>query len=446
MKKNKVAKIFVIASILFMIALCGIYGYRLIYYYRLEHPKVKQEQKQTLASRLIEPSNIVTSGDGLYQDNNTYYYKGIVSNNYIEYSGILWRIVRINQDQSITMISETPLTSMVFGYQTDKFEQSYAYKWLNEEFYNKLNNSKQYIVDTHYCVDTIESAEKISCNEQKTSKIAMMNIFEYLKASGSKSYLNSGKNFWTVNPSNGGKIWFINQKGLVTDESFSGSSYHSYGIKPMITIKGDLTITKGNGTIEEPLEFETKTNKELKNVSIGNYVNYSDQMWRIVDVNDFGIKIALDGYVKIKEEVVEKPFSTTSSNIYDIESSKNIGYYLNYTYYKTLKDQDYLVEYPFKISPYNNEQKYNYQVENYETVRAKIGLLQVTDLFIDDFSDYALMTPSEEGTVFTVLEDGRLYADMVNKELKIRPVVVLKESLKIKKGSGTQTDPFNLTV
>lgn len=445
MKKNKIAKIFVIISILFMITLCGIYGYRLIHYYRLEHPKTKQV-KQTLVSKLTDTSNIVNSGDGLYQDNNTYYYKGMVNNNYIKYSGILWRIVRINQDQTITTISEAPLTSMVYGYQVDQFEQSYVYKWLNDEFYNKLTNSKQYLVDTNYCVDKIENADKISCNEQKTSKVTMMNIFEYLKASGSKSYLNNGKSFWTVNPSKEQKTWFINQKGLVNDESFSESSYHSYGVKPMITIKGDLTITKGTGTIEEPFEFENNKSKELKNQSIGSYVNYNDQIWKIVDINDFGIKITLQSHIKIKEEEIEKSFSTTSSNIYDIESSKNIGYYLNTTYYKTLKNKDYLVEYPFKIAPYNNEQKYNYQVENYETVRAKVGLLQVTDLFINDLYDYALMTPSEEGTVYTVLEDGRLYADMVNKELKIRPVVVLKENLKIENGTGTETDPFNLTV
>ena len=77
-----------------------------------------------------------------------------------------------------------------------------------------------------------------------------------------------------------------------------------------------------------------------------------------------------------------------------------------------------------------------------------MGLLQVSDLFINDFSDYALMNPANEddGTVFTVLKDGRLFANSVTENLKVRPAVVLKINLTISGGSGTESDPFEIGV
>ena len=58
-------------------------------------------------------SNVITTGGtGLFlstltnDGTPTYYYKGNVNNNYVEFANILWRIVRINEDGSIRLIME----------------------------------------------------------------------------------------------------------------------------------------------------------------------------------------------------------------------------------------------------------------------------------------------------------------------------------------------------
>lgn len=443
MNKKLAAKIFIIISIVFLISLVGIYGYRLIHFYQLEHPK-GQKEVEPLFSKMILKDTIVTENDGLYQEEKMYYYKGNITNNYVLYSGILWRIVRVNEDESVTLISEDPITSMVFGYETSTLKDSYVDTWLNETFYPQLKNNEQYLVDTTYCSNAIKDSKDVNCKQTEKRKVALMSVYEYLKAAGSKGYLKNEKSFWTSTPSTEFKIWLVNKEGLVTDESLSQDSYYSYGVRPMITIKGDIKVVTGTGSQTEPYTFEENSGTTLKDQTIGKYVSYSDQIWKIIGLDDLGVKLALNGYLKEEEEIT-KPFSD-SSNLYSIKDKKNIGYYLNSTYYESLQHKEYLVEYPWKLFYYNSENKYQYKVKEIETVQTEVGLLQVTDLFLNDFSDYALMTPTGEETIYKVREDGRLYADMTTSELKIRPAVVLKRNLNVVSGSGTLADPFQLGV
>ncbi|MCI9233415.1 MAG: hypothetical protein HFH08_02310 [Bacilli bacterium] len=445
MNKRLIAKIFIITSILFIVTLCIIYGYRLVYYYRLEHPKTTKER--LLWTTITDLNPIVTSGNGLYKDGKEYYFKGMVDNNYISYSGIIWRIIKVDKNNNAVLISETPLTSMVLGFESNSFKGSYGDKWLNNTFYNQLLESDSYLVEHDYCADVILESNDVNCSKKETSKVSMMSVFEYLKASGSKGYLNNGKTFWTTSPNKEYKMWFVNQSGLVSNESMSGDSYHSYGIRPVIALKGDSKILSGAGTKDSPYQIGVVKSNVLKEQTVGSYILYSDQIWKIVEINDLGVKIALNGYLKVDGQELTKPFSK-ESNLYSIKSTDNIGYYLNSIYYESLHNKEYLVEYPWKNYYYNSSEKYNYYGDSADIVRTEVGLLQVSDLFINDFSDYALMNPTNEGegTIFTVLKDGRLYANSVTENLKIRPSVVLKINLTISGGSGTEEDPFQIGV
>ena len=66
MNKRKIALIFIIVSILFIGTLCTIYGYRLVHYYKLEHPKVDKNTNPLLKDTLTSSNNIVVANDGLY--------------------------------------------------------------------------------------------------------------------------------------------------------------------------------------------------------------------------------------------------------------------------------------------------------------------------------------------------------------------------------------------
>ena len=59
-----------------------------------------------LLSEYIIKDNEITNKNGLNKENSSYIFKGETNNNYILYNNLLWRIVKINNDSSITLILE----------------------------------------------------------------------------------------------------------------------------------------------------------------------------------------------------------------------------------------------------------------------------------------------------------------------------------------------------
>ena len=63
-----------------------------------------------------------TNGKGLYYtstntegNKKTYYFRGNVTNNYVSFAGYVWRIVRINEDGSIRLVTQDSIGSSVFN-------------------------------------------------------------------------------------------------------------------------------------------------------------------------------------------------------------------------------------------------------------------------------------------------------------------------------------------
>ena len=99
-------------------------------YYRLENPK--PEDIKTLYDKVSSGKNIVKKGDGLYKEGNNYYYKGKNVNNYLRYSGRLWRIVSLDENGSIKLITDDLQTSLVWSVDAD-YDTSYLRSWLNDK-------------------------------------------------------------------------------------------------------------------------------------------------------------------------------------------------------------------------------------------------------------------------------------------------------------------------
>lgn len=57
-----------------------------------------------LKDKIIE-ENLVTEGSGLYKKDNEYIFRGEYPNNYVKFNNDIWRIVKINDDGSIKLLS-----------------------------------------------------------------------------------------------------------------------------------------------------------------------------------------------------------------------------------------------------------------------------------------------------------------------------------------------------
>lgn len=438
--KLKVQNIIILINILILLVIISIYGYRLVYYYKIEHPKL--DKALTLSEAITLKKNITTINDGLYKEDNNYIFKGTDVNNYLEYSGYLFRIISVDENNNVKAITDKSLTSLAFG--IDDYNTSYIKSWLNNEgehegiFYKSLNNPTNYLVDTNFCTETLEEDSK-ECKDNSSDLTGLLSLIEYRHAGGSKSYLNTSENWWLANTSKEGN-WYVYSNGKINDVSHSGKEYYSYGVKPVVTFKGTIAVTKGDGTKINPYKIENEGDNILKSKSVGKYVSYSDMTWRIIEKNDSYIRLALDGFIKENNEDKLMNFSTYS-NVYSSDSG--IGKYLNTVFFNSL-DNTYMIEGTIYTNRYDSTVDFDYKGIYASKISAKVGMMQVGDLFINDYTDYYLVsrTSTYVGTVYKVIGNNSFYADLPTSEAYIRPTIFLNIESPIKSGDGTKEKPY----
>lgn len=440
-KKIKLGNIYIFINIVFILGCFIFYGYRLIHFYRLEHPKI--EENTPLYELITLDKNITTINEGLYKEDNVYRYIGNNLDNYVIYSGRLWRIVSA-EDNKVKLITEDPQTSLVWSINTN-YENSYVRSWLNDEnnelksFYESLANTS-YIVNTKTCIDVV-AEDSLKCEQVVEDKVGLLSAYEYQKAGGEESYLNIGEYWWTSNTDKDNVAWYVYSKGSLNNTSYSGTTYYSYGVRPTITLNGDIEVIRGNGTKETPYLLDKTTENILNKKYVGEYLNYSGYTWRIIETDDEYVKIAMNGIVK-NDEGEDLITYFGKSNYYSV--SQDVGKYLNTTFYNKLTNQDYILEHDFNTGRYDKTYKYDFnKIAEYKE-KAKVGLLQLGELFITDVPKYFLATRTitSDNSIYEVLEEGRIYAGELTDELGLRVTMYLKPDIAILSGEGTNESPY----
>ena len=121
-----------------------------------------------------------------------------------------------------------------------------------------MNNTQGLLVNTNTCVDETDG-KTITCDKNYESTVGLLSVYEYNLAGASDSYLNIGSYWWTSNKDSDGNAWYVYKKGTVNNDSSSGYTYYSYGVRPTITINGkisDNTLSKIDYLIVNEIELE----------------------------------------------------------------------------------------------------------------------------------------------------------------------------------------------
>lgn len=424
LKKGKLFRfIFCIISLIFFLFCCIFYGIRLVKYYKIYNPKNEAGEKVELLSTYVTQKNpVVFEGDGLYRVNGIYMFKGTNVNNYITFSNMLWRIVKINGDNSIDIVLEDPINNLMWNKNLTDYTKSDVHKYLNDVFLKVLDQDK--LKKTTICTDIVADISKITCNTtDEESYVKLLNITDFVNSKNKKTFINDDGSLWLSDRSKT-KAWYA--KGT------SISSYdpsESYPIKPVVTLKMDNTRMSGEGTKEDPYTI-SKPQKELK---AGTYVKLGDHPWIVYEVGKENMKLILPdlyGTTKYKFD--------TSSNLFTTTKAGSLAKYLNTTFYSSLPYKDQLVEDSWYIGAYTTSYKDIYKKE----VKAKVGLYNVADLkFVMMEDSYFLLTPDSAGTVYTY--GPYMTPSKVSNTKRMRPAIAIKKS-KIKSGDGTAQSPFVL--
>lgn len=451
-RRLKITPVLVTLNVLVLLLIVAFYGTRMIKYYLKENGKSNNKDNTVLlADTVLKKQSYVDLTKGLIfdEEKNEYRYLGDVDDNYLEYSGIVYRIIGIDKDNNIKVISDKSVTMMYSGLEKG-YDKSYVNKWLNYDkdvtgsgvYENNIKESVNYLSSTYYCEDIIDDIKNITCDKNSTNyKISLLSLYDYYKAGGKSSFLNNGETFYlgTLNKDN--HNYYITSDGEV---SINEISTKTYAVRPVITIISSSVLLSGKGTKDDPYKILEINPSTLEEATINTYVSFSNQVFKVIDNSTDATKVALNGVIKENDTDVVKSFGGKNNKY---SNSKNtVGYYLNNTYLKTL-DSKNIIKSDWYIGALSLD-NLDYTNEKNTKINLSVGMLSLGDMFVGDINNvFTLSRGIESDQIINVInEDGNFYGDFITSKYNVRPSLYLNNELKITGGNGTFDAPYELGV
>ena len=443
MKKKKIKrvvnfqKIFCFVSLVFILVCCLWYGGRFVYFY-LENKKDTEIASNSLSTDII---NNHAKSDGFKSINGSYYFVGNVSDNYVRYSNILWRIVKIDQNNKIYLISDHSLTSLAYGEDVSDYEQSYIHKWLNKDddeysgiIENNLNNVSNYLSKYNVCVDKIDDASNVGCNEEFSEDyIGLLSIIDYVNTGGRDSFINNGEYVYLSNGTKDQEIWYINSDGKL-DKSDGDDLY---GVKPVISLNSNIKSSSGDGSKDNPYVIDSES------ALFGSYVKLGDDIWRIYEVHENNVKMMLNDYLMVDDEKLSYGYS--KKNYYHNDTVYgSLAYYLNHTYLNGLSYKDNIVSENYANGYYDSDYDYTKILDT--TIDTKVSVISVGNVMLNyEMDGVWTNTGVSEGSemVFTIKKSGSLSGKSVTSNAYVVPCISINKDI-LTKGNGTIDSPYEM--
>ena len=118
-------------SLVFAIGVALFYGGRSFYYYSLQSQN-KKASAMTLAGTIMDNNTLMKENeDGFHKADDGYYFRGHVENNYVWFANRMFRVMRINEDNSVKMVSNDLVASFMWG-DTSLYDDSNVRLWLTK--------------------------------------------------------------------------------------------------------------------------------------------------------------------------------------------------------------------------------------------------------------------------------------------------------------------------
>lgn len=376
-------------------------------------------------------------------------YVGKVTNNYIKFSGMDFRIVGI-VDGNVKIVAADDVANVNY---------SDLDEWL-KYYYEHINkDSKDYVVKTKYCNDTLTDTSTKECSKYTNEKnVYILSVQDINKATdeNGNSYLYPETIDWVANAK-------TNKEGWTTREYFSDSTLkymefskdYNFGIRPVLTIKGDALITSGDGTSEKPYMIDDydigKSGDKVNTRLSGEYIEYSNMLWQIIETTDSSLTKVISYNTMTVDSLsdISYPLGETK-NMYNPTKKGNIGYIINQKASDAV-DEKYFVKNKIEVPIYktlatykgtSSIKKYNvkFHAPNmYEMHTARNSNTQRSYWLMNSSSEeFRRYIVSEIGVVFYQKEGTPTDAGT-------RIVGYLDKDCQIVQGQGTKDNPYKIT-
>ena len=422
----------------------------------------------------------LTSGD-TFDDGVDTFITGEDPNNYIWYSGKLWRAVSVNNEAKTTkLVTQWNISSINYSSGSTDFAGSYMEDWLNDTsvdgFLDNLRDYENFIVTDAKWNATLDATSLGSITRPSdsgtivTDAVGLLNMYEYQSSyhgtTYSNGYLNNGLYWWTLTPYNSSSVRYVYNDG---NTFYISSSGYSFGVRPSINLKSSVRIVDGDGTIDNPYRLNGDNDTNLSGTVLssrysGEYIKFGNDennLYRIVShENGTGTKIVSAEPLKNSGTFIESTFGSNAI----FSSSNTVGSFLNGEYLTNYVDTTYsdMIEdsttwylgtvgsgTSYKLAKYTDT---NMSSTTSSTIDAKVGLLRFGELMAGQFdrndnTNYWTLTPYNSSLVQYVSYSGDAsYRSPSGRSSGVRPSVNLKSNVVITSGDGTKEQPFEIAL
>ena len=428
-------------------------------------------------------ANVLLSGVGDKgkidtSDSEQTFITGTDPNNYIWYSGKLWRAVSIDPaDNSVKLVTQWNISTVPYNADGNTaFKGSYMEQWLNDTsvdgFLGNLREPDKFIkTDSVWNATMTTETTKPEKTTMVTDAVGLLNAYEYAmcyNVSSATGYLHNGLYWWTLTPSSTSDVRDVNSYG----RGSNGSPAVSLGSRPSINLKSAVKIIDGDGTSNNPYRLQGDNDRPtgtlLSTKYSGEYIRFGtgeNNLYRIVShENGTGTKIT--SAIPLKDNGSFK-YIAFGSNV-TFSKDNTIGTFLNGDYLTSgtylTSDQVNMIE--------DNTTWYlgtvgsgvNYRLAKYQdatgsnlttsTTTAKIGLLRHGELMAGNFdrnyntSSWWVLTPYNTSNVRIVDSTGSGSSTIYGPRdsFSSRPSMNLKANVIITGGKGTAQEPFTIKL
>lgn len=410
-----------------------------------------------------------TSPEETYEYMGGTYLKGAQDSNYIWFDGFLWRIMGINEDGSIRMITEENVTAISWGAENTALDNdnSYVNDWLNNYFYPKIKD-KDLLVSQIWCSEKTNwsKSRRTTCknNQSKLPQtIGLLSLDEVNFSNDTSSYLKNGQISWTLTPNDEQKMWYMNS------EMISSNLLHfADGVRPVINLIDSITISSGTGTLQDPfiIEDRSTTGKSNNHSLIGEYVTYAGRNYRVAEASSIGTSLILDGYYDsnndgIIEESDKMQYNSNDANTCTLCTMINEDPFVNWISNNNESDEAKLVSktwYRGDNFYFGNNYKDNLENTSNPYV-GRVGLIRMgeilsgqsetilsknhtTYVFYNNAQDYWTLTPYNTQALYITQYGFISY--IYHSTKAVRPVVMIGPDVQILGGNGTFNEPFQI--
>lgn len=239
--------------------------------------------------KAVLEQGVTTTGNGLYEANGEYVYRGEFVNNYLQLDQALYRIVKVKSDHKIQLILEDVDTTVNYAWDNRYNNENKYTSGLNDYHVSRMHdfldvyykkgykektilsdNDRDKLIGFDLCIGARSAEETnnsgaVECaavmNDQM---IGLLTVNDFINASVDSTcqkaldkscqnynYLFKEKTTWwlqTPSPTNNSDLYYVTKSGYIK----VGRASSSMNIRPVIMLNSNVMIKNGKGTLAEP--------------------------------------------------------------------------------------------------------------------------------------------------------------------------------------------------